>query len=202
MKWRVLAACLCFSTLTGCLDWQQNVELHGVKFQTARVQDNGYVIGSIAADATVGGRPCRAGWLHLHPNGTPAAFTASQDIALPRFTIPAGTWVFQNSGGIVTVCAFPRDTEIQGQLCSGNGGPEGVQAAFYPDGALKQFFAPRPVLINGIPCGANVFQPGIQLYENGRLQSATLSDDITLNGRVHHAGERIHLTPDGQTADR
>jgi hypothetical protein len=54
------------------------------------------------------------------------------------------------------------------------------------------------VLVDGIPCGASAFQPGIQLYENGRLRSATLTEDIALEGRLHHKGERIRLTPEGR----
>jgi hypothetical protein len=193
------AACLILPLLAGCVAWQEDIELHGVKFQKARVDAKGFVIGYIGADALVGGRPCRQGWLHLHPNGTLAGFTASQDIALARFTILAATWVFQNTDGIVTVCAFPRDIEIQGHVCRGSsGGSEGVQTAFYPDGALKLFFAPQPTRIDGVPCGSSLFQSGIELYENGRLCRANLSEDIFLNGQLYNAGERIHLTPEGK----
>jgi hypothetical protein len=194
-----LAGAAVVAAAAGCFDWTENVELHGVKFQKARVQENGFAIGFIGGDAVIAGRPCRKGWVHLHPNGIPAGFTASRDIALSRFTIPAGTWVFQNTDGVVTVCAFPRDLEIQGHECRGGfGGSEGTQTAFYPDGALKQFFAPKPVRIDGIPCGASAFQPGIELYENGRLRSATLSEDIALGGRLRSKGERIRLTTEGR----
>ena len=129
-------ACLFLPLLASCVTWQENVELHGVKFQKARVEANGLVIGYLGADTLVGGRPCRQGWVHLHPNGTPAGFTAAQDFALACFTIPAATWVFQNADGIVIVCVFPRDIDIQGHVCRGGiGGSEGIQTAFYPDGA-------------------------------------------------------------------
>jgi len=200
MRMHVLVVCLCLPLLAGC--WQKNVELHGVKFQEARVERDGFVIGYIGADAIVGGRPCRQGWVHLHPNGTPAGFTASQDIALARFMIPAGTWVFQDQQGIVTVCAFPRDIEIQGRLCRGGSvGSEGVQTAFYADGALKQFFAPKPVRIDGIPSGTSLFKHGIELFQNGRLRSITLTEDLILDGRIHHKGDRIDLTPEGRARD-
>ncbi len=187
--------------LVGCVKWKQNVVVDGVPFQTATVDANGFVSGYISADTAIGGRPCRAGWVHLHPNGTLAGFTAGQDIVLDRFTIPAGTWVHQNPQGIVTVCAFPRNVEIQGYICRGGvGGSEGVQAAFYPDGALKQFFAPLPVTIDGIPCDSSLFQRGIELYENGHLKSGTLASDVTIDRQIHHQGERIHLTPDAHLA--
>jgi hypothetical protein len=199
MKLRYQMSCLLFALLAGCAVWHENVELHGVKFQRATVDSKGLVIGYMEADAVVGGRPCRKGWIHLHPNGTPAGFTASQDIALPRYTIPAGTWVIQNPDGIVTVCAFPRDVEIQGHVCRGSAdGPTGVQTAFYPNGALKQFFAPGPVTIDGVPCRSSLFEPGIELYENGKLRRAVVARDFTLEGQVHHQGEPIQLASDGR----
>jgi len=189
----------CPVLIAGCLHWNRDIEVHGVTFEKARVDKNGFVIGRVAQDTVVAGRPCRKGWLHLHPNGVPAGFAAATDIRLPRLTIPAGTWVFQDPDGIVTVCAFPGDTEVQGHVCRGGaGGAEGIQTAFYPDGALKQFFAPADLRIDGIPCAAGLFGPGIELYASGRLRSATLAADCELNGRAYRKGERIHLTPAGQ----
>ena len=170
-----------------------------MSFQKAKVDQRGFVIGFLPGDTTIAGRPCKQGWVHLHPNGVPAGFTASKDIVLDRFPIPPQTWVFQNEGGIVTVCSFPRDMDIQGHICRGGiGGSEGVQTAFYPNGALKQFFAPHPVRIDGVPCGASAFQPGIELHENGRLKSATLSEDFERDGRIHHKGERLRMTSEGR----
>jgi len=144
------------------------------------------------------GRPCRKGWVHLYPDGSLAAFSAAQDIPLPRFTIPAGTWVQQDPAGAVKVCSFPANTELQGHLCAGGfGGSEGVQAAFYPTGALREFFAPQPVKIDGIPCNNSLFQRPIELYEDGHLRSATLNEDFSLDNQTFHKGERINLTSDG-----
>ncbi|HVT89442.1 MAG TPA: hypothetical protein VHD56_11360 [Tepidisphaeraceae bacterium] len=196
MRLSLIAACSLVLLLAGCFDWKHDVNLHGVNFQTARVAENGKVIGTIATDTVINGHPCRAGWLHLHANGAVAAFTASQDVALPRFTIPAGTWVIQDANSNVTVCAFPRNVEIQGKLCRGTGGPEGMQVSFYASGALKQFFAPEPVRIDGIPCQRG--GKGIHLHENGKLRSATLSEDATIDGKLFHAGDEIRLSEAGR----
>ncbi len=181
----------------GCFNWQHDVTLKGIAFERVRSEPNGYVIGWTKADTLVGNRWCKRGWLHLYPNGVAAAFTAAREIALPRDTIPAGTWVFQEPDGAITVCAFPRDTEVQGHLCRGSGGPEGVQTALYADGGLKQFFPQGTVRIDGVPCSASLFEAGIELHPNGRLKSATLAEVFTREGRTFPKGARIFLSSDG-----
>jgi hypothetical protein len=182
----------------GCDDWQRNVTLHGVAFSVVKTEPDGFLIGRIEADTVIGDRPCQKGWLHLHPSGVPAAFTAAREIALGRGTIPTGTWVFQNPAGVVTVCAFPRATEVQGHLCRGTGGPKGAQASFYASGALKQFFPPRPTTIGGVPCDSGMIHGSIELHENGRLKSCLLAEDLVRDGRTVRKGSRIAFDPEGK----
>jgi len=197
----VLCVAFCL-IMTACSTAKKDVQLHGVVFQKAKIDSQGFVIGYIKADATIAGRPCKKGWVHLHPNGVLAGFAASQDIQLSRFVIPSNTWVFQDINGNVSVCAFPHDTEIQGHLCRGGwGGSEGVQTAFYPEGALKQFFTRSPVMIDGVPCAASLFKAGVELHENGKLQSATLSQGFVCQGRVYKRGDRIRLTQKGEPCE-
>jgi hypothetical protein len=183
---------------SGCFNWRHDVTLKGIAFEKARTEPDGFVIGWTKADTLIGNRWCRQGWVQLHPNGVVAAFTAAREIALPRFTIPAGTWVLQGADGVINVCAFPQDTPVQGQLCRGSGGPKGVQTALYPDGGLKQFFPRAPVHIDGIPCRANLFEAGIELHPNGRLKSAILAEDFARNRSTYRKGARIALGSDGQ----
>lgn len=173
--------------------WQRDTTLHGVLFTKVRTAPDGLHIGQIDTETVVGGRACRAGWLHLHPDGTPAAFTAAHEIVLPRVTIPAGTWVMQNPEGVITVCAFPQDTEVQGHRCRGTGGPKGVQTAFYPDGALKQFFPVAPVVIDGVPCATGLVRGAIELHPDGRLKSCLLARDHVTAGMKHRKGTRLTL---------
>lgn len=184
--------------LAGCRDWQHDVTVQGVAFSKVRMEDNGLVIGLLKEDTLIAGRPCRQGWVHLWPNGIPAGFTASREIDLGRFKIPAETWVFQNRDGVVTVCAFPRDTEVQGFPCRGSGGPEGVQAAFYPDGALKEFFLRHDTRIQDIPCKAGLFGEPVWLHENGRLQACVLSEDLVRDGRTYPKGTHLRFNSDGR----
>jgi hypothetical protein len=198
-NWRTLllfpAAAL---LLAGCFDWHHDVTVQGVAFSKVRMEDNGLVIGVLKEDTVIGGRPCKRGWVHLQPNGVPVGFTASREIDLGRFKIPADTWVFQNQDGVVTVCAFPRDTEVQGHLCRGSGGPGGVEAAFYPDGALKEYFLCHDTRIQGIPCKAGVFNEAIWLHENGRLKFCVLSEELVRDGRTYQKGTRLQFDPQGR----
>lgn len=200
MKTRFLLSALAFSGLllaTGlAAGWQRDVTLHGVMFTKVRTDDAGFHIGHIDTETIVGGRACRPGWLHLHPDGTPAAFTAAHEIVLPRVTIPAGTWVTQNPEGVITACAFPQNTEVQGRLCRGTGGPKGVQTAFYPDGALKRFFPVAPVVIEGVPCATGLVRGAIELHPDGRLKSCLLARDHVTAGMKHRKGTRLTLGGD------
>jgi hypothetical protein len=182
----------------GCFEWQRDVTIKGVAFSKVRIDQGGLIIGVLKKDAVIDGRPCQQGWVHVHSNGVPAAFTAAKPIELSRFTIPAQTWVFQNPNSIVTVCAFPSDTQVQGHLCRGSGGPTGVQAAFYPSGALKQYFLRRDTKILDIPCAAGVLNQSIELHENGHLKACVLSENLTRDGRTYQKGKRLQLDPEGR----
>ena len=183
--------------LAGCSDWRYDVTVQGVAFSKVRIEDNGLVIGQLKEDTLIGGRPCKQGWVHLRPNGVPVGFTASREIDLGRFTIPADTWVFQNEDGIVTVCAFPRDTEVQGHLCRGSGGPEGVQAAFYSSGSLKEYFLRPDTRIQGIPCKGGLIRQSIKLHENGRLKECVISEELARDDRTYPVGTHLRFDSDG-----
>jgi hypothetical protein len=184
--------------LAGCSDWRYNVTVQGVAFSRVKVEDNGLVIGELKEDTLIGRRPCKRGWVHLRPNGVPVGFTASREIDLGRLAIPADTWVFQNEGGAVTVCAFPRDTEVQGHLCRGSGGPTGVQAAFYPSRSLKEYFLRHNTRIQGIPCQGGLSDQSIKLHENGRLKECILSEEFVREGRRYPAGTHLRFEADGR----
>ena len=200
---RKLIARLSLSTLAvaliGCSDWQHNATVNGVVFKKVRIDKQGLAIGVLGDQTEINGRLCARGWVHVYTNGVPAAFTAAKSIELPRFTIPARSWVIQNPDGIVKICAFPSDTEIQGHTCRGNGGPTGVQTAFYPKGALKQYFLRHDTTIQGIPCEAGVLNQSIELHENGRLKACVLSESLTRDGVTHQKGKRIQLDSTGRT---
>jgi hypothetical protein len=139
------------------------------------------------------GRPCKKGWLRLHPNGVPSSFTASREIQFGKLQIPADTWVMQNEKSLVLVCAFPSNIEIHGVLCKGTGGAKGVQVALYASGALKRVFLAQDCRIQGVPCAANIFSGAVDFYEDGRLKSCKLSDSCTIAGVTYKKGARVQL---------
>ena len=193
------AAALAFG---GCFQWQFDVTKQGVAVSRVRVEDDGLVSGELKADTVIGGRPCRKGWVHILPSGVPVGFTASKELDLGRLKIPANTWVFQNKDGVVTVCAFPEDIEVQGRVCRGSGGPKGVQTAFYPDGSLKEFFLTEDTRIDGIPCKAGIFDEAVMLYENGSVKRCVLSGDYVQDGRMFPAGTQLGFDPAGRAIPR
>ena len=187
--------------LAGCHVWRDDITVGGISFEKAR-RENGLVIGLLERDETIAGRPCRRGWVQLHSNGVPAAFSAAKPIELPRVSIPPETWVIQNPSGEVKICAFPRDMMIQGHLCRGGAGrAKGVQTAFYPSGALKQYFLRKNALIEGIPCKAGLLRQSIELHENGRLKACVLSQDFSREGRDYKKGTRIEFDAAGRLLD-
>jgi hypothetical protein len=165
----------------------------GTNFNDFRQEKNGIKIGRLKEDMVIGGRPCKKGWLHLHANNVPAAFTAAHEIEEGRLKIPVDTWVLQTAEGVVTTCAFPRDTEVQGILCKGTGGAKGAQVAVYPSGALKQVFLARDMRIQEVPCAADAISGAVEFYEDGKLKSCLLSESYTRDGAVHKKGTRLQL---------
>ena len=176
--------------LAGCHAWRYDATVQGLAFRQVRIEENGLVIGQLKEDTIIRGRPCKRGWVHLQADGVPVGFTAFRAINLGRFQIPADTWVFQSADGTVQVCAFPKDTEIQGHCCRGSGGPKGVQTAFYSSGALKQFFLCRDTTVDGIPCQAGSLNESVALHENGRLKACALGEAIVRDGRRCGCGGR------------
>jgi hypothetical protein len=164
-----------------------------VRSESGNLDTAGRTIMRLTEDMVIRGRPCKKGWLRLHPNGVPSSFTAAREIQFGKLQIPADTWVMQNEKSLVLVCAFPSDIEIHGVLCKGTGGAKGVQVALYASGALKRVFLAQDSRIQGVPCAANIFSGAVDFYENGRLKSCKLSDSFTIDGVPYKKGARLQF---------
>lgn len=165
--------------------------------EDSNLNTSGRSIMRLSEDVVVRGRPCKRGWLRLHPNGVPSSFTTSREIKFGKLTIPADTWVMQNENSLVLMCALPRDMEIQGVLCRGTGGAKGVQVEVYPSGALKRVFLAQDAVIQGVPCSSGLVSGAVDFQEDGRLKSCKLSDAYTFAGVTYKKGARLELSAVG-----
>jgi len=85
--------------------------------------------------------------------------------------------------------------------CQGGGflGPsEGPMVAFYPSGKVKVCFLAKDRAVQGVPCSHGGFfttlsgpDPGVHLYENGKLRQCRLTADF--GGK--HKGEIFTQAP-------
>lgn len=188
--------CILLSSCLGHGRWQRDVEIEGIRFKKIRSGESG-IIGRLSEDTTIQGYPCKKGWVHFYNNQDLKSFTLERPMKINNIEIPASTWVTLNEKGALILCAFPCDMEIQGHMCRGTGGPKGVQVSFYENGALKIFFSPETVVIQGVPCKGGVFNY-IELHENGDLKACTLSGNTVINGVQYDKGERVRFDEKGR----
>src|SRR5688572_15361747 len=127
------------SLFGGWLGWENDTIIKGIAFEKARVESKGLTVGKLRTNTVIAGRPCRKGWVHVHSNGVPAGFTASEDIRLARFTVPAGTWVIQDTAGIVKVCAFPKTPRCKITFVVAREDPRACKQPSIPMGLLRSF---------------------------------------------------------------
>jgi len=169
----------------------------GVEVEDLRRNGAGFAVGTLRRDTTIQGYPCARGWVHFYPTGALRSFTTTEPLPLGSDTIPPGTWVTLDSKGVLLRCNFPADKEIQGHLCNGTGGSKGVGTSFHPDGALESFYCPADTTIQGVNCVGGVLEL-IVLYEDGKLNEATLADDQVLGGRQCRKGDRVAWDKSGR----
>jgi hypothetical protein len=126
-----------FSLFGDGFGWEKDTIIKGIPFEKAKVESNGLIVGKLRASTVIAGRPCRKGWVHVHSNGVPAGFTASEDITLARFTVAAGTWVVQDLSGVVRVCAFAKDTEVKATVVVALEDPRACMSPSIPTAPLS-----------------------------------------------------------------
>ena len=116
--------------------------------------------------------------------------------------LPPGTRVRLDIAGNLDVCFLGRDTELEGHLCRGQG--HDYMTGFHPNGRLRLCWLKKPERIQDIPCRRatffnDVFGPGVgvEFHPDGSLAGCKLDSDVTMEGRVFEAGERIEFDPEG-----
>ncbi|MBP7460927.1 MAG: hypothetical protein KBA26_06525, partial [Candidatus Delongbacteria bacterium] len=167
----------------GYMSWEYNRSVHGVEFEKIRYavndQDTLCVIGKLKHNTIIEGYPCASDWAHFTGDWKLTLLRLSDSATIQNISFAEDTWILFRNGRLMAV--FPKDTEIQGHLCRGGGGPKGITTSFYPDGKLQSFFAPNDVKIGPIVCRGSVMHQ-IVLHANGSLKQATLANEQTIHG--------------------
>ncbi len=163
--------------LIGCASWEYDVEKRGIHFKKISQSKAGTIIGYMNEIHDIQGFPCEKGWIHFRKDWQLLSFQLSRDFMFKGTTLPAHTWLhFYYDGQPGHICSFPYDYEVQGYTCSGSGGYKGTSTAFYDSGALRSFYPPEDITVDGISCDATLLV-NVNLYEDGNIKSCKLAED-------------------------
>ncbi|MDD4645196.1 MAG: hypothetical protein PHY99_04330 [Bacteroidales bacterium] len=177
--------------------WEKDTVKNGIHFTKVRQADaSGVYIGLTDRNISYDGYEVVQGWMHFHPDWKLKAFQTARPVQVGVNILPAHTWLFPDSLGIITSCVLPEDQEIQGILCLGGGGISGIYAGFYPSGKLKGCYPVHNIEIDGVPCSNSLLFP-VCLYEDGHLKSCKLSASFSRNNKTFKKGDCIEIDPDG-----
>ena len=130
----------------------------------------------------MGGLPC-CGWVRWHDSGRLESVKLAREATVQGHAFPIGSRVNFDAEGRLRSVWLSRKTLIGARLC--RGGPK-METSFYPDGAVAAFFPPDDVEIDGVKCAGSRFHP-VRLHRNGRLKSAKLAADCTIEAAVRVA---------------
>jgi hypothetical protein len=169
---------------------------------------------------------CRVGVVyrigqHELPAGTSVHFSPSGQLTIAELTaeatiygqqIPAEATLFFGSDGAMRTFWLHTSTVLRGYPLGRK--EQGVGHMLYPNGKFRAIWLAEPTEIQGIPCasslplfrgGWHAMRLGAQkmtwFYDDGRLQQAMLSRDLSIQGHKFKRGDVIQLRRDG-TLDR
>lgn len=188
---------------------------HPVQENPCRADVHRYANGGIkscilARDHTLAGS--------LLPAGSDVSFDETGALRMSRLArasefygrpLPAQSTVFFDRQGRMDGFWLHTDAAIDGHLLGAR--EDGARDSLYPNGRLRAGFIAGDEEIDGVPCtsSANPFKMGprvislgtqrmVRFYDNGRLQQAMVSRDVTIQGHAFKKGDLVYLTPDGE----
>ena len=145
----------------------------------------------------------------LRPNGEVGSAWLGTDSTVYGQALPAGTVLHFGEGVRLRHFWLPRDMVLQGHLVKGQ--DDGAGARLHPNGKLLAIWLVQDEVIDGVPCtssgnvlrmGFGVISLGTQrmawFYDNGHLQQAMLSQNVTLQGHSFKRGDVVSLSLDGK----
>jgi hypothetical protein len=137
------------------------------------------------------------------------------DAVIRGVSLPAGSTIFfktpkgwESEVPNTWHCWLPKNTMIQGHLCSSK--EDGCGVIFYPSGKLRAAGLAKDEEIDGVPCTSshNPFRMGMRVifygldvrawfYESGHLAQGMVSRACRIGGRNFKPGDIVCLTPEG-----
>lgn len=178
--------------------WEHDTKVNNIDFARIRFginnNDTSSIIGFLKDKAVIEGYPCADDWVHFNKDWKLTLFRLDENTVINYFEFPKDSWILRN--GDKLVCVFPNDTVIQEYLCRGDGGPNGMQTSFYPNGRLESFFSKENIRIGEINCRGSLSN-NIILYDNGLLKECTLAKNQIIKGISYKKGTRINIDLDG-----
>jgi hypothetical protein len=133
----------------------------------------------------------------------------SKDTKFNGQLLPAKTNVFLNMWGEQLSFWLPANTLIQGYLIGAS--DDGQGTPLYSNGRLKEIWLQKDTLVDNVPCttSANIFKYGwhvismgterrLRFYDNGHIQRAMLSRDVTIQAHSYKKGELVFFDKEGK----
>ncbi|MGD0347220.1 MAG: hypothetical protein ABSA85_10715 [Terracidiphilus sp.] len=134
------------------------------------------------------GIPCAKDYTWFFASGQLEKCTVTREMPFGEITIPAGSWITLTKDGKPNIVQMPHDAPVLGLECQGGGllgTGEGPVVALYPSGKLKVCFLASDQAVQGVPCSHGGFfstlsgpDPGVYLYESGKLRQCRLTADF------------------------
>lgn len=149
--------------------------------------------------------------ISFRPNGDVGSAWLGKDGTVYGQPLPAGTALHFRKGDQLWSFWLPKGTVtvLQGHLVEGQDDGAGIR--LHRNGKLLAIWLAQDEVIEGVPCtsSGNPFRMGLTaarlgtqrmafFHDNGHLQQAMLSQDITLQGHSFKKGDVISLDGDGK----
>lgn len=147
--------------------------------------------------------------ISFRSNGEVGSAWLGKDGTIYGQPLPAGTALHFGKGDQLRHFWLSNDTVLQGHLVSRQ--DDGAGSRLHPNGKLLAIWLAQDEVIEGVPCtsSGNPFRMGLTaarlgtqrmawFHDNGHLQQAMLSQDVTLQGHSFKKGDVISLDRDGK----
>lgn len=192
----IIASLFCLSS---CVKWDSNKVINGIEFSKIRYEtlndDTVAVIGYLVKNKIIEKYPCAKDWVHFTKDWRIKLLRLSENSIINNYSYPKDTWIkFDDEHNVI--CVFPRNTNVQGYLCKGDGNVKGISTSFYKNGRLHSFYSENDVLIGEVFCLGGMLH-NIELFDNGALKECTIARDKEIHGILYNKYTRVSFDENG-----